>query len=72
MNGEDFQVGAWLNVTGYTCGRRLDPQYSISLGGSKIYSEVSIRAVMVWNAASLDLPTYERALEARNSALVAD
>jgi len=71
MGTEDFHLGAWLNITGYSCGRHLDPQYAVHFGGSKIYSEVSIRAVMVWNAALIDLPLYERALEARKTALAA-
>lgn len=63
----DCQVGAWLNVTGYTCGRMMSPQYSIDIGITPVYSEVTIRAVMIWNAGSLDLGLYEKALVARKA-----
>jgi Telomere capping, CST complex subunit len=67
MEHIDCQVGAWLNITGYTFGRMMNPQYSIDIGSTPVYSEVSIRAVMLWNAGSLDLGLYERALVARKS-----
>jgi len=70
MNNVDFQIGAWLNVTGYTCSRTMDPQYPVHLNfdNTRVYSEIGIRAIMIWNAASLDLAQYEKALQARKDA----
>jgi Telomere capping, CST complex subunit len=71
LTSDDCRPGAWLNVTGYTTSRRLSPGYghgiAEKLTKTPVYSEVGVRAVMVWNAGSLDLGLYERALEARKS-----
>jgi hypothetical protein len=65
MSSVDFEVGTWLNVTGYICGRTVSPQYTMDVGTTPVYSEVSIRSVMIWNAAPIDLGVYETALTAR-------
>src|ERR1700753_212060 len=67
LDHNDYQVGAWLNVTGYTCGREMNPHHSIDVGATPVYSEITIRAVMIWNAGSLDLGLYERALTVRKA-----
>lgn len=64
----DVQIGAWLNVIGYTCGRAMDPLYPFDVGRSRVYSEIGIQAIILWNAESVDVGSYEKALEARKKA----
>jgi hypothetical protein len=65
LSNVDFEIGVWLNVVGYICGRTVNPQYTIDVGSTPVYSEISIRSVMIWNAASIDLGLYEKTLVAR-------
>jgi hypothetical protein len=68
VNSYVLQVGSWINVIGYICGRTLDPPLNAGVGETPVYSEVAIRAVMLWSAGDLKLKSYEDRLQERKDA----
>jgi hypothetical protein len=68
INSSDLQVGSWINVIGYICGRTLDPPRIAGVGETPVYSEVAVRAVMLWSAGDIKLKSYEDLLQERKDA----
>lgn len=63
----DLQVGAWINVIGYTSSKSLNPVYPFGPAEPAFSSEIEVQATILWNARELDLQDYERALVARKA-----
>ena len=65
------QIGTWLNVVGFISRDEdagcQDVQAQPKKGGRPMLKVVTVDAVMVWDAGSIKLDTYEKALEARKS-----
>ena len=55
----DVQLGCWLNVVGYVEQR---PK-AIKHDGKGV--RINVQALLIWNAGSLDVGAYERAVESR-------
>jgi hypothetical protein len=64
----DLQVGAWINVVGYTTSRSLNPEYQFSIPDPVVSFEIGVQATVLWNARELDIQDYQRALAARKAA----
>jgi Telomere capping, CST complex subunit len=64
----DLQVGAWINIIGYTTSRSLNPVYQFGIPGPAVSCEISVQATVVWNARELDIQNYEAALAAKKAA----
>jgi hypothetical protein len=64
----DLQVGAWINVIGYTTSRSLNPVHQFSIPHPVVSSEIGVQATVLWNARELDIQDYQRALAARKAA----
>jgi hypothetical protein len=65
------QSGTWLNVVGFInrdegAGHQ-DVQAASKKSGRQMLKVVTVDAVMVWDAGSIKLDAYEKALEARKS-----
>lgn len=56
LKNQDLQVGSWLNVIGYVI-----PSQTIS----SHLASVTVQAVMIWSAGSINLGDYEIALKER-------
>ena len=65
------QIGTWLNVVGFISWDKdtghQDVQATSKKGGRSKLKIIIIDAVMVWDAGSIKLDAYEKALEARKS-----
>lgn len=58
------QVGSWLNVIGTV---RKSRKRSRRKSGNSTHPEVTVDAIMVWEAKDLKLDDYEKAVEARKA-----
>ena len=65
------QIGTWLNVVGFISrdedGGHKDVRAAPKKSSKPILKVVTIDAVMVWDAGSIKLDAYEKALEARKT-----
>lgn len=59
------QIGTWLNVIGFI--RRDENTECKDLQATPILKVVAVDAVMVWDAGSIQLDSYEKALDARKA-----
>ena len=66
---EDLELGAWVNVMGYVTEHRADRSVTKALKGTEnVPSEkaiMAIQAIMLWNAGSINLANYEKAVSQR-------
>jgi hypothetical protein len=61
----ELQTGAWINVIGYVSEREDKGAKRQTVDSTSTFRQVAVQALLLWNAGTLNLDEYEKALLAR-------